>query len=106
MNLLKETLEDIGESGYTPGDIIFIGSVGGKLRCTWEQFAALADREYDDGYRCQEVASDLIIVFSDKSKLYRAEYDGSEWWVYDRVFEMPEHVKPVTNLFTGFDLLK
>lgn len=99
MNLLKETLEDIKNSRHEIADIIFIGSQESGYSCTWPEFEKLADKEYDDGFGAQEVASDLIIVFSDGMKMWRHEYDGSESWAYYTNFKMPENVKPIRSLF-------
>lgn len=100
-NLLKETEESIASSGHTPADIVFIGSEESGHCCTWEQFRALANRNYDSGYGSPEVATDLIIVFSDGQKLWRGEYDGSEWWEFSTPFKMPEKSLPISNLFGG-----
>lgn len=99
MNLLTETLEDIKRSGHEVCDIIFIGSVESGHSCTWDEFAVMADREYDDGYGAQEVAMDLIIAFSDKTTMWRHEYDGSECWEYSKPFVMPIEQKPIKHLF-------
>ena len=102
-NLLKETLEDIKLSGHTIMDIIFIGSEESGYYCNWEEFTKLANQEYDDGFGAQEVATDLIIVFSDGSKMWRHEYDGSERWDYSTPFEMPQKVKQIKSLFVNSD---
>lgn len=101
MNLLNETKEDIEKSGHSPTDIVFIGSESSGHQCTWEQFCALADAEYDPGYGAPEVATDLIIVFSDGGRLQRGEYDGSEWWEYIGSFRAPMESHPIRNLFGG-----
>ena len=90
MNLLSETIKDIESSGHTTDDIVFIGSEKSGHSCTWEQFVSLADREYDSGFGSSEVATDLIIVFSDGSKMWRGEYDGSEWWEDSSPFQKPD----------------
>jgi hypothetical protein len=46
-NLLDETELAIWDSGHTPGDIVFIGSVETAHACTWEQFRRLANFEYE-----------------------------------------------------------
>ena len=104
MNLLQETIDDIKHSGHKPEDIAFIGSEDSWHSCTWDEFTKLADRDYDNGYGAQKVASDLIIVFSDGTKMWRYEYDGSENWDYSSPFKMPEvpeGTKPVTSLFVS-----
>lgn len=98
-NLLDETITAIEESGHMPADIVFIGSEISGHECTWEVFQVLANREYDDGYGGQEVCSDLIIVFSDGEKMWRSEYDGSEWWSYSTPFVQPADRLPIATLF-------
>ena len=99
MNLLKETLEDITNSGHTSEDIVFIGSRSTGHRCTWAEFQVLANRDYDAGFGAQEVASDLEIVFSDGSTMTRSEYDGSESWCYSRPFVAPADTHRIVWLF-------
>jgi len=89
-SLLEETVSAILKSGHTPKNIIFIGSEESGHECTWEQFEQLANIDYDSGYGGQEVAQDLIIVFSDGQKMWRGEYDGSEWWEYCTPFKRPD----------------
>lgn len=98
MNLLKETLEDIARSGHAPHDIVFIGSEASGHRCMWPEFLVLADFDYDSGFGGQEIATDLIIVFSDGTKMWRHEYDGSEHWKYSRPFTMPTTLHPIMRL--------
>ena len=99
MNLLEEKKEAIERSGHTIEGIIFIGSEGSGHQCTWNEFKKLANRDYDSGYGGQEVAHDLIIVFSDGFKMWRGEYDGSEWWEFSTPFKTPKEKKPITSLF-------
>ena len=112
MNLLKETIEDIENSGHSPSDIIFIGSEKSGHQCNWEEFKLLADHDYNNGYGAQNVAQDLIVVFADGTKMWRGEYDGSEWWDYSNPFHMPDQELPIKNLFSckagkvGWDNLK
>jgi hypothetical protein len=75
-NLLEETRHAIADAGS------FVGSADGEYACSWEQFATMADQEYDSSYGAQKVARDLVIRFADGSWVERGEYDGSEWWVY------------------------
>jgi len=97
-NLLAETIQDIAKSGHSPEDIIFIGSVGSGHSCTWSEFKALADFDYDSGYGGAHIAGDLVVVFSDGSDMHRGEYDGSEWWEYSRPFVRPEVELPISSL--------
>ena len=100
-NLLKETIKDIEKSGHKVSDITFIGSLDSGYSCTWCEFLTLADIEYDAGFGGQEIASDLTIVFSDGSTMWRAEYDGSEWWEYSKPVEIPKNQKQILKLTGG-----
>ena len=97
-NLLEETLAEIHDAGLTPEQITFIGSRSGSHGCTWEEFKSIANVEYNDGYGGQEVAVDLVIVFNDGSWLSRGEYDGSEWWDYNKTPRQPSQYKPITRV--------
>ena len=101
MNLLQETIQSIKRSGHEIKDIMFIGSEHSGHSCTWKEFETLADQDYDDGYGAAKVAIDLIIVFKDGAKMWRGEYDGSEWWNFSTPFKMPEETHPIKNLFTN-----
>ena len=96
--LLEETLDCIENSGHTPEDILFIGSEESGHSCSWEEFKKLADEEYDSGFGAAEVACDLIIVFKDGQRMWRGEYDGSEWWDYSVPTTIPKETKPITKL--------
>ncbi len=97
-NLLEETIEDIARSGHAVEQIVFIGSERSGHSCTWDEFRSLADVTYDDGFGAQIVALDLVIVFSDGTKMWRHEYAGSEGWEYSTPFKMPKHLKPMSRL--------
>lgn len=101
-NLLKETLEDLQRYGKTPTDVRWVGSRDGKHVSTWETFAALADREYYNGFGGVEVCQDLVIV-GDDWWLARAEYDGSEWWAFRTLPTQQPDPKPVTVIFDDYD---
>lgn len=99
-NLLEETKRAIKTSGHTVDDIVHIGN--NEYKCTWQEFENLANVEYDNGYGAQEVAKDLIIVFSDGQTMWREEYDGSEWWAYSTPFKIEDKsYKPIKNLVGG-----
>lgn len=83
MNLLKETKRIIKRHGYTPDDIIFIGSYESGYSCDWQEYEKLADIEYDNDYGSQKIANDLTIILPYGLFLYRVEYDGKEWWECD-----------------------
>ncbi len=96
-NLLKETLKIMEDNNLHISDIYYIGTR--RTSCTWDQFQILANREYDSGYGGQRVLRFLTIMFHDRSKLVRKEYDGSEWWEYEPVFKIPEYKNPLRTLF-------
>ena len=100
-NLLQETREAIASSGHTENDIVFIGSEKTGHQCSWDEFCALADFEYDAGFGSAKIAQDLVFVFGDGQKLWRGEYDGSEWWEHSTPFKRPENALPIKNLRGG-----
>lgn len=102
-NLLKETLDAITASGHTVADIAFIGSEDAEYRCTWNEFTVLANQDYDSGFGSAKVAPDLIIRFADGRKLWRGEYDGSEWWEFDKPGDVDytKPGKPIKRLIGG-----
>ncbi len=98
-NLLEETKRAMTNGEHSIKDIIFIGSERSGHSCTWEQFKVLANKEYASNYGTLVVAKDLIIVFSTGHKMWRSEYDGSEYWEYTIPFKRPAESKPIVNLF-------
>lgn len=86
MNLLKETIEKLEECGKTFDDVRWIGNKSCYVDI--EQFKKIADTDYDDGYGSQKVAEDLLIV-GDDWYLERGEYDGSEWYSFNRLPDKP-----------------
>lgn len=90
-NLKEETLCAIKSSGHTLDDIKWIGNE--DFYIDTDEFWRIADyTDYDEGYGWPEIATDLCVYFDDGSRLYRAEYDGSEWW---------EHMQPVVDMPTA-----
>jgi hypothetical protein len=98
MNLLYETIKVLAEEGKTLDDIVAIGNHTHSM--TVEEFIRLADTEYDDGYGGQEVAEDLYLVGED-FWLDRGEYDGSEWWEFNRMPVIPKDGKKIKYLTVG-----
>lgn len=94
MNLLGETKDAISRSGHSTDDVRFVGSRDGELGIPWSQAEPVLDIDYDDGYGSQEIAADLVVVFTDGGFLRREEYDGSERWKYEPPFRVPETQKP------------
>lgn len=94
VSLLAETIKAIESTDYTIGDVQWVGSKDGEFAITWEQFATIANVEYDNGYGGAEIAHDLVIV-GDSWWLERHEYDGSEWWEYKMLPQQQLHVKSI-----------
>jgi len=96
INLLVETKSVLKSKGHKPSDVRWV-SDGSPKKFSWDDFAYVADRKYDDGYGGEEVNLRLIIV-GDDWWLERHEYDGSEWWEYkmlpSNLEEHAEGVKP------------
>ena len=82
MNLLNETLRALEAHNISAEDVLWVGSMDGKMVISWEAFELIAGKtNYDSGYGGQEIASDLVVVGKDWW-LERGEYDGSEWWEF------------------------
>ena len=99
MNLLKETKEVLQENGKTLNDIKWIGSYAFKI----DKEVALEifkKTNYDEGYGAQEVATDLLVV-GDNWWLERHEYDGSEWWEYKEMPNIPKEEKFIERVAGG-----
>jgi hypothetical protein len=91
-NLLTETLETLEANNKTVRDVIWVGTV--YAWTTWDNFEAIADIEYDEGFGSSEVAEDLLVV-GENWWLERHDYDGSEWWEYK---ELPTQCKNCIEL--------
>lgn len=57
----------------------------------YESFLALLSFEYDSGYGGQELFG--TIWYADGTWSSRGEYDGSEWWEYNMVPDIPDELK-------------
>lgn len=96
INLLDETKEILLNHGKHYEDIEFVVGLSSSseeclrwgshsndelARTTWDEFAAKANKNYDNGFGGTEVIEVTMIVGKD-FWLERHEYDGSEWWEY------------------------
>jgi len=91
VNLLKETSHVIEAYGKSTSDVLFVSLTnksGKEGWFTWGEFSKLADFEYDRGYGRREINDSLKIVGED-FWLERHEYDGSEWWEFKTLPEIP-----------------
>lgn len=102
MNLLEETLEFLKEHGKTGFDVLWVGHRAMDARDTvipagtWEEFAALAAFEYDDGLGDININKELVIV-GDDWWLEREEYDGAEWWEFRKLPLRPADAAPLSQ---------
>lgn len=83
INLYKETLEAVENSGHKTADVgfVFFLSSGGYRQTTWADFASVAlGIEYDNESTCYGISSDLRVVFKDNSWLERETDGHGEWW--------------------------
>lgn len=83
-NFKKETINAIIESRHKLEDVMFIGSYSGKKRMLIDKFLEASDFNYDNGYGASKIYTDLIVYFTDETYMTRGEYDGSEWWEYNK----------------------
>jgi hypothetical protein len=56
----------------------------------WSEFLSDLDFEYDDGYGGQNLFG--TIWYQDGTWSERSEYDGSEWWGYNKCPKIPEEL--------------
>ncbi len=86
MNLLQETLDVLNKHSLDPTvDVSWVGALDGSLVCSWNDFVTMAkDLEYDNGFGGQEILPSLVIVGKAGWWLERGEYDGSEWWEFNK----------------------
>lgn len=78
-NLLLETLAVLKKHNKTEEEVIWVGT--DKEMTIFENFKKQADLVYDEGFGNIEIDTSLVIV-GKNWWLERAEYDGSEWWVF------------------------
>lgn len=98
-NLLAETIHKIISANQTTDTVLCVRSRDGEYVLSWEEFAKLADVDYNSGYGSAEIPSDIIVEFTDNTYLYRNEYDGSEWWEYAEKLPLVQpNPKPITKL--------
>lgn len=82
--IVKETIEDLEDLGYSESDVLWVGSRDGEFAMSWADFKnKFKNLEYSAGYGAQEIAADLVVV-GDNWWLEREEYDGSECWAYKK----------------------
>ena len=96
-NLRREILTVLEANGKSPADAVWVGARNGALSLAWEEFAPIADRDYDAAYGFCEVATDLVIVGGDWW-MQRHCYAGKEWWQFNTPPRLGEG-RPYTKVF-------
>lgn len=101
-NLLEETIDILYKNGRIESDVLWVGrgyNQTGYLqeqnnlsKNTWEYFVKNADFLYEDGFGCEEIPTDLIVVGKD-FWLERHSYDGSEWWEFKSMPVEPDIIE-------------
>lgn len=92
-NLRQETAEYLKQNGKTAADVRWVQfGHNPSFRCTFEEFVAAANFEYDSGYGGAEVDQALKVV-GDDWWLERGEYDGSEWWEFKTMPTKPDEIR-------------
>lgn len=88
INYADETINALLQKGYEVNDIDWIGTHDFTIPIN-EFFSAARNTNYDNGYGGIATPSDIVIVMKDGSWFERAEYDGSEWWIYKHAYIKP-----------------
>ena len=99
INFLAETINAIVEAHQYTQTVLSVRSRDGEYATSWEEFAKIADTNYDNGFGSAQIPSDLIVEFMDGTYLYRDEYDGSEAWQYSAPLPpLARNPKPITKV--------
>ena len=99
VNLLEETEDKLRNCHKAPKDVLWIGTDDGTEAITWDEFAKMADFNYDDDYGKIDIRLNLVVVGKDWW-MERHEYDGSEWWEYKEQPKLKENSKKLTRIKT------
>jgi len=90
-----ETIEKLNNLNKSFEDIIFIGSKNGKEIV---KDISILNVDYYSSYGTVEIFEDLVVVFTDHTWLSRHEYDGSEWWIYNKLPTIQEDAKEMKRV--------
>lgn len=97
MNARQEFIDTVGNNDILCASIRLIGTLERKVILTtghtkeeYNQFLKDIDFDYDSGYGGQELYGTIWLC--DGTWFSRGEYDGSEWWVYNRCPEIPSNL--------------
>lgn len=100
-NLLTETQRMLEKNGHPPTDVLWVGGRVNRytersedFTGTWQEFAAIANIDYNAGYGREEINLSLLVV-GDSWWLERHEFDGQEWWEYKKLPTKPENARSI-----------
>ena len=98
MNLKQETIRVIKNSGHSISDVaaaLIHTDEYSDIVDVWEDVSDIPESfDYDQGSGGQEVFGDIL--FKDGTWLSRGEYNGSEWWEFNKpptIEELREEAK-------------
>lgn len=100
-NLLEETVSMLEGNGKSQSDVLFVSlkdkSNNESAWFSWDEFSILANFNYRSGFGEEEI-NDTLMVVGEDFWLERHEYDGSEWWEFKKLPDLPRNRKvPVKN---------
>ena len=101
INLFDETLDEFARNGHTIDDIEFVDLFGVDIDP--DEFVLFMNGfEYDPGYG-REYVPPFTVAMNDGTWYERAEYDGSEWWVYRHAPKAPERYGTIVDALAHRD---
>jgi len=101
-NLFVETVNALARHGHTFENIEFVSLYG--MEIDPDEFVRFAsDFNYDAGYG-REYVPPFFIVMSDGTWYERGEYDGSEWWRFQKAPNSPKLYGSITEALDGADV--
>lgn len=96
-NLWEETISVLKRHSISWDEVDTV-ILEGDCVITKENFEEVARKtNYDSGYGCSEILSNLMIV-GWNWWLERREYDGSEWWELETKPIIPNNTRKITSL--------
>lgn len=99
INLLQETINELEMLGYTPADVLWVGSRDGNYAMAWDEFANIADFVYDCGYTwSNNINEDLVVVGSDWWLERKVGIQGVEMWKLHWYPQRKENARPFNTV--------
>lgn len=92
-NLKNELNNILIKNKLTLNDILWVGTRDYKINK--QKFLDNINFQYDNGYGLRHIATDLIVVGAD-FYIERRDYDGSEWWHFNKIPTEPKETRDYT----------